>query len=237
MEKEKFTIRLADQSIAVSCIYRSTLDFCAGYLTDAAPDFCIEISDEDIANEIAKSDDQNFSKNYYETLVLYRKIATELANYDTILFHGSAISIEDSAFIFTGKSGTGKSTHARLWRQLLQEKAQMVNDDKPLIKVKNGKIFVYGTPWDGKHRLSENISVPLKAICLLEQAPENKIEEISPVNILPTLLQQTFRPEDSGSLKKILDILTKILEKCKFYKMQCNMDIEAAQIAYNTMGK
>ena len=89
--------------------------------------------------------------------------------YDTILFHGSAVAVDGIGYLFTAKSGTGKSTHTRLWRELFGERAVMLNDDKPLIKVSENGIIVYGTPWDGKHRLSTNTFVPLKGICFMSK--------------------------------------------------------------------
>ena len=106
---------------------------------------------------------------YLETLAVYRKIAEKMIDYDTILFHGSVIAVDGIGYLFTAKSGTGKSTHTRLWRELFGERAVMVNDDKPLIKVSENGIIVYGTPWDGKHRLSTNTFVPLKGICFMSK--------------------------------------------------------------------
>ena len=79
--------------------------------------------------------------------------------------------MDGEAYIFTAVSGTGKSTHAMLWREVFGERVRMINDDKPLIRITpEGKAVVYGTPWDGKHHLSKNSAFPLKAICWLTRA-------------------------------------------------------------------
>lgn len=119
---------------------------------------------------------RNFPDSYLETLAVYRKFAENLLAYDTVLFHGSVVAVDGIGYLFTAKSGTGKSTHTRLWREYFGERAVMVNDDKPLLQVTENGVIVYGTPWDGKHHLSNNISVPLKAICILTRAEENHIE-------------------------------------------------------------
>ena len=110
-----------------------------------------------------------------ETLAVYRKIADQMLSYDTLLFHGSVVAVDETGYLFTAKSGTGKSPHARLWREYLGERAVMVNDDKPLLQITKNGVIAYGTPWDGKHHLSSNIAVPLKAICILTRASENHI--------------------------------------------------------------
>ena len=152
--------------------------------------------------------------------------------YNTFLFHGSAIAVDDKAYLFTAKSGTGKSTHTRLWREYFGERALMVNDDKPLLKVTEDGVRVYGTPWDGKHRLSNNVSVPLKAICILTRDEVNHIEEISLEEAYQMLLQQTYRPSDKGAVIQTLKLLDLLKEHVKFYRLGCNMESDAAKVAY-----
>ena len=109
-----------------------------------------------------------------------------------------------------------------------------MNDDKPLIRVtETGEAVVYGTPWNGKHRLGSNISVPLKAICVLERSAENHIGKIDRAEALPTLLQQAYRPADPAALAKTLALIDRM--KVEYYRLGCNMDISAAELAYNTM--
>lgn len=94
-------------------------------------------------------------------------------------FTCSAVALDGQAYLFTAPSGTGKSTHTRLWREVFGERAVMVNDDKPLIQVREDAIYVCGTPWNGKHNLDSNQKVPIKGICLLERGTVNHIETIS----------------------------------------------------------
>ena len=176
---------------------------------------------------------RNFPDSYLETLAVYRKFAENLLAYDTVLFHGSVVAVDGIGYLFTAKSGTGKSTHTRLWREYFGERAVMVNDDKPLLQVTENGVIVYGTPWDGKHHLSNNISVPLKAICILTRAEENHIEQISNSMAFPMLLQQSNRPQDSLKMQKTLEILGRISDNIALYKLGCNMEIEAAETAYH----
>lgn len=207
---------------------------CQFYLTDSSAQWTVQVSPQDIDLERSRADRPGYSDAYLETLAVYRKIAERMPAYDTFLFHGSAIAVDGAAYIFTAKSGTGKSTHTRLWREMLGERAVMVNDDKPLIRVHpDGAATVYGTPWDGKHHLSSNIAVPVRAICILERAQENRIREISKAEALPMLLQQTYRPADPAALAKTLTLIDRL--NVKLYRLGCNMEKEAAEVSYNAM--
>ena len=239
----KDTYRIAGKSIGIDSQYPLVHEQCGVYRVCEPSDFCVSITQADIDFEREKSAREDevegipvrqFSDAYLETLAVYRKIAEKMPEYDTFLFHGSAITVDGEAFLFTAKSGTGKSTHARLWRELLGEGVVMVNDDKPLIRGReDGTSIVYGTPWDGKHRLSTNIGVPLKAVCILERSKENSIREITKAEALPMLIQQAYRPADILNMKKTLALIERW--NLKLYRLCCNMDISAAELSYNTM--
>ena len=158
-----------------------------------------------------------------------------MIDYDTILFHGSVIAVDGVGYLFTAKSGTGKSTHTRLWRECFGERAVMVNDDKPLLKITHNGVIAYGTPYNGKHRLGSNISVPLKAICILIRDTVNHIEPITRNQAYTKLLQQVYRPADGEKMMKTLDLLDRLADSIKLYQLGCNMDISAAQVAYEGM--
>ena len=240
-----FKMKLAEKNISVECIYESTEKFCKDYLTeDVRCDISVVISPDDITYEREKSDREREleglapftpSPAYLETLALYRKIANAMIDFDTLLFHGSALSLDGEAFIFTAKSGTGKSTHTRLWRQVYGDRVVMINDDKPLLRVTDEGVFVYGTPWCGKHNLGTNASAPLYAIVSLERSPENKIAESDARLLFPKLLSQTYRTKDPLRLQKTLALIDKMLKNVKVFELGCNMDPSAATVAYEGM--
>ena len=149
--------------------------------------------------------------------------------------HASAIAVDGEAFLFTAPSGTGKSTHVRLWRELLGERAVMINDDKPLLRVADGKATVFGSPWNGKHRLGANTSAPVRAICFLERSTENRIREVPPAEIYPGLLAQTYRPENAEALLRTLKLLKRLQQCVRFYRLGCNMNPDAAVLSYQRM--
>ncbi len=239
-----FKIRLADKIIEISAIYKYITDYCKEYISTENPDFSVQVtqSDIDFEREKSKQEDikenipiRHFSDDYLETLAVYRKIADEMLEYNTILFHGSVVSVDNIGYLFTAKSGTGKSTHTSLWREFFKERAVMVNDDKPLLRVTENGVTAYGTPWNGKHRLSTNIGVPLNAICVLERSDENHIEKVTAESVYNMLVQQVYRPHNPQKLLKTLQLIDVLADIVKFYRLGCNMDISAAETAYNGM--
>ena len=237
----EFSIKIADRVICCHVQFASTEKYCADYVVVEPADFTVTVHQDDIAKEREYDRREKeleglpvraFSDSYLEPLALYRKIADRLVEFDTLLFHGSVVAVDGQSFLFTAKSGTGKSTHTRLWRKLFGERAVMVNDDKPLLKIDTNGVQVCGTPWDGKHKPSTNCMLPLKAICILERGEENQICQISASEALPMLMQQCHRP---SNVLKYMDLLDKLTNIMAFYRLQCNMDEEAARISYEAM--
>lgn len=198
--------KIAGKIIEVNSQYKRVHDYCKDYSSDEPADFSVIITTDDILFEKQKTASEfeyegiqnpDFSDGLLEETAVYRKIAEKMPDYDSFVFHGSVIAVDGIAYLFTAKSGTGKSTHTRLWRERFGDRAVMVNDDKPLISVGNNGIIAYGTPYNGKHRLGNNISVPLKAICILERSAENHIRRISKAEAYAMLLQQVYRPHDN----------------------------------------
>ncbi len=240
----EFSICVASRVAAVRAMFESSRDFCADFHTSATPDFSIEITAQDLAREremFRKSASAGvvpanaLSDAQLEITAIQRKLTQALLEYDTLLFHGSAVAVDGAAYLFTAKSGTGKSTHARLWRELLGSRAVMINDDKPFLRVTRDGVLVCGSPWNGKHRLGADISVPLRAICVLRQAPENEIVEITLGEALPMLLQQSARPAEAQQMAKYLDLLGRICACTAFYRLGCNMHPDAARISFTAM--
>ena len=241
---KEFTIELAGRVAGVSARKESTKEFFREYLSNGKPEFSVRITDQDIAFEREKSiredilegrEPRQYTDAYLETIAIQRKIAEKLFDFRTLLFHGSVVAVDGNAYLFTAKSGTGKSTHTRLWRGLLGERATMVNDDKPFLEITETGVTVHGSPWNGKHRLGTNISVPLKAICILERGEENEIRQIFPREALLMLMQQSNRPMDQRKMPHYLELLDALSERTKFYRLRCNTNPDAAEVSYRTM--
>ena len=242
----KATYQIAGAVIQIDSLYELIHDYCKDYRVDGQADFFVSIKEEDIAFEREKSDRENeleglpkqdFSDAYLETLAVYRKIADRMLKRDTLLFHGSAIAVDGRAVLFTAKSGTGKSTHTRLWRQVFGDRAVMVNDDKPFLKLTETGVLACGSPWSGKHGLDTNITVPLQGICILERGRENQIHRISPEEALPMLLHQSYCPLEPEKGARFEERVRLLAETVPLWHMYCNMDPSAAEVSHKAMSK
>lgn len=238
-----FRMKLAGFPFEVHCLFENTKVFCFDYLTDEEPEFQIELTQIDIDNEreISRQQDlrdgkpvQNYSDAYLETIALYRKLAKPMLDRDCIIFHGSAVAVDESCYLFTAKSGTGKTTHTNLWLKNIK-KSFILNGDKPLIKIGKSSIMICGSPWRGKENYGCNCSVPLKAISILQRAKDNHIEPIQPTDAFQVLYQQTHHMDDVQDMAKTLHLLDILICNTKLYRLGCNMEDDAALLSYQTM--
>jgi len=240
----KFKCKIANQVVEVTAVYESTREYCYKYLTDDAATMSVVITPEDLVREreIAAREDtmeglpvRNLPDALLERTAVQRKITERLFDHNVLLFHGSVVAVDGQAYLFTAKSGTGKSTHTRLWRQLFADRAIMVNDDKPFLEIRDGFVVAHGSPWNGKHRLGENIGLPLRAVCVLERGENNQIHGIQPSEALHMLVQQSSRPMNPSRLPKYLELIDRLGKKVSFYHLRCNMELEAAIVSYEAM--
>ena len=236
-----FTMNVAGATAEVHSLFDSTRDYCNAYLTEEAPEFTITVTPENLTFEQAdllaeaKAEGmkpRKFTDPFLERAAIQRSFADFLLNRNTLLFHGSTVALEGYAYLFTARCGTGKSTHTRLWREVFPG-ARMVNDDKPFLEITENGVIAHGSPWSGKHGLSENISVPLKGICILHRGPENKIRPISPEEAMEMLLAQGYCPAESQ--KKFLELIQALSRQVSLWSMECTKDPEAAKVSHQAM--
>lgn len=159
-----------------------------------------------------------------------------LLNFDGFMLHSSAVCVDGKAYLFSGQSGVGKSTHTRLWTELLADKCVILNDDKPAIRVMNdGQILAYGTPWSGKTDKNENMGVPLKAICFISRGKQNRIEKLDKKKAAMFIISQCTKNFRQEQWEKILSLIDIVVENIKVYQLYCNTDISAAKLCYDTL--
>lgn len=242
----EFRIDIAGLVAGIRAQFKTTKKYCWGYWTDKEAAFSVESTAEDIAFEREKQQrewqleglpEEEFSEDLLELTAVQRKLAEHMFERDILVFHGSVVAVDGQAYLFTATSGTGKSTHTRFWRETFGDRAVMVNDDKPFLRLTENGVLAYGSPWNGKHRLGNNICVPLKAICILERGDENIIRPISGQEASMMLFQQSNRPMDPRKMPIYMDLIDRLSKQTAFYRMQCTLDPEAARVAYETMSK
>ncbi len=142
---------------------------------------------------------------------------------DGLVFHASGIDDHGQGLVFVGHSGAGKSTHACLWTQ--EPGVIAMNDDRIAVRVNAHTAMCYGTPWGGTANIARNHAAPLRAIILLEQAPENRIEQLAPTAAAPLLLARTFLPYwDAPLLQRALTNLNTILARTPVFRLRCRAE-------------
>lgn len=223
-ELHRFVIRAADKNIGIEAIYGRMKMYSEDFLTDAPADFVVQSSQEEILHDGAEFRRVNprgrVFKGEIESIVLLRKIADTLVESDTILMHGAVIAAGGAAYLFTAPSGTGKTTHMRLWLDKLPG-AYVVNGDKPFVIVGDTPLAC-GTPWCGKERMGTNDIVPLKAIVMMNRAEENAMRRISFIEAFPRLVEQTHRPEDADKMRKTVRLISALGKKVELWQFSCN---------------
>ena len=229
--------RIADMNIAVDLKYEYTAEYLADYLTDSTDyELYIKTTDEMIRYEMELGEEIHKVPQHpgiCESVAVLRVICDYIIGKGGFFLHCSCLKHKGGAVIFTAPSGTGKSTHAALWRRCFGDEVEMINDDKPLVREQDGSFIIYGTPWNGKHRIGSNISAPIKAIVFLAQAKENSVEEVEPFSALSLLMQQTVLPTDKKDMTALLDMLGRLIETVPMYRLKCNISDEAVHTIYN----
>lgn len=231
------TYRFADVSVKAEFNYSYSEKYFSGYETADPPDITVSVNQGDIEAERSLSLAQaDYGEGYLENLAFLRKLALAFAPMGILLFHASAIEFEGKAYLYTAVSGTGKSTHSALCKKAFGDKVRYINDDKPFLRFVGGGFTVYGSPWNGKHRLSNNIGVPLGGIAILKRGSENSIRRVSSEYGLPTLLAQSYRPKDPIAMQSVLDMAVKLSGQ-PLYELSCNISLDAARLSLGEMSK
>lgn len=238
----QFSMEIAGKAILVSHLFESTAYYCQKYRTDKRPDVEIHVTREDLEWEQQLLLEEalregirprTFPDPFLERSVIQRKTAKALLAWDILMVHGSTVAVDGKAYLFTAACGTGKSTHTRLWRQAFGQRAVMVNDDKPFLRLETGTVFACGAPWSGKHGLDTNLTVPLAGICILERGQENRIFPVDPEEARPILEEHwDLTPFPAESWKPLVG---RVCRSVSVWRMQCNRDPEAAETAYGRM--
>lgn len=241
---EAFTIEIAGLVTQVQPLFGSTREYCRAYLTDGVPVCFVDVTPQDLVHTQAMLEKEaieegirvrKFPEPFLERATIQRKIAAFLLKQDTILLHGSTVGLDGQAYLFTAPCGTGKSTHTRFWRETFGDRAVMINDDKPFLKIASSGVVAYGSPWSGKHGLDTNISLPLKGICFLRRGSVNSIRQVNPEGLIDVLLQQTFIPEDAADQEKAVALVNSLAQTVPLWDMECTKDVGAALISYQAM--
>ena len=205
---------------------------CRGYLYDGEGTPDVVIREELYCPEYHP----NLSKESMIYVESCYQFLLGLIENNSLYLHSSAVALDGKAYLFSAPSGTGKSTHTRLWQQVFGDAAQVFNDDKPALRCLDDVWYAYGTPWCGKDDININMKVPVAGICFLKQGPENKIRRMSKLEAAQRIIGQTiFKFEDASLLDKLLVQVEKLVEKIPVFEMVNRPEPDAVQLSYETM--
>ncbi len=226
--------KIADLIMDFCPQYPYTAEQCEPYRTDdSLPADIVVEKKSDYSYEAQML--PNFPTEYLENTYLYRQICTAIIDFDAFLLHSSTVMVDGEAYIFTAPSGTGKSTHTRLWQSCFgPERAKIINDDKPIVRKKD-VFYVYGTPWCGKHMKNINTSCPIKGVCFLKRGQKNTIRKLGKNEVIVPLMNQIHRTSDTHYMDKLLSLLDDFLEQTSFYELHCDISAEAVVTSYEGM--
>lgn len=235
MSRIKKSYCFASIPVSVEYMYGYSEQLFKQYETDLLPKIFISVCEADLKFEDSMYDGV-FDNGYLESLAILRKLSTAFSHMGILLFHSSAILFDGRAYLYTASSGTGKSTHTALCRKVFGDRVKMINDDKPFLRFENGIWRVYGSPWNGKHGLGNNISAPLGGVAILKRGTKNCMKRITSDIALPTLFAQSYRPQKASDMQCVLDLVVN-LSRNPIYELRCDMSDEAAELSLGVMSK
>lgn len=230
-------INICDLNIQINNKYDFIEKLCIDYLAknNSKVDFIVEASEEEILEEKSLTDFE-YPIGGYESTVILRKISLKMLEYKGILIHSSVVSLNNEAYAFMAPSGTGKSTHTRLWLEYFKNQdIKVVNGDKPIYRLQEDGLYVYGSPWAGKEGYNSNCKVKVKALCFLERGEKNSIVKLSSKEVIKRIFSQILLPKDNELMDKTFEILNEIIKIIPFYLLKCNISYEAVEISFKEM--
>ena len=205
---------------------------CAAYLTEDKNEPDVVIRESDFEPARWEGCDYNMIC-YMESARLFYWDILRLGG---MMLHSAAVEYEGRGYLFSGPSTVGKSTHTRLWKQLLGDGVQFFNDDKPAIRCIDGTWYAYGTPWCGKDGINQNKRVPLAGICYLKQGHVNEIRTLDQKEaMIYTISQSTKKLPVAEKMIHLLSTVDKLVRAVPMYELENKPETAAAKLSYETM--
>lgn len=178
------------------------------------------------------------SSNLYDDL--YRLAVEELPKHDSFIAHAAVIKYDGLAYAFMAPSGTGKSTHIKLWMDTLGPSATVINGDKPILRLDktpagDPQVIACGSPWAGKEGWQTNTSAPLAGLCFLTRGSTDTCHRISPTEAFNSAVRQIYMPSDPTSAIRTLDFVDVLLQTVPLYQLSCTMNKTAVKASFEAM--
>ena len=230
--------RIAGFSIEIPDTSETMRRMAADYAIEpiASPDITLSIDEQDMVQYMQQQ--PQMSRDALEAQAYGVSFFRQQPDHGSLSFHASALRMDGGAYLFSAPSGTGKSTHTRLWKRRFGDRVTVINDDKPALRIVDGVCHAFGTPWSGKHQINANISAPLKAIVFLKRGDENRIRRLNGNEAFGRVLEQCLcLIHTPQQMMNLMDTLDKLLRTTPVYELACTIDEQAAQLVYDTVNK
>lgn len=232
MSAERFII--AGLKIEMTVRYELLRNQSRKYLCDflGEPDIIIEAKEDKMEILHKRSPLLNIAQREYicTAAVFYNN----LLKFNGFMIHSSSISYGGKAYLFTADSGTGKSTHTGLWKTYV-DGVEFINDDKPAIRLIDGKFFACGTPWSGKTDLNSDTIIPMGGVALLSRGKVNTISKADNSKAVLSLLKQTHLPPFKEGTDNLADLLDQFVRNTPVFDFACDISEEAVKTSFEAM--
>ena len=230
---------MAELNVVIKHRHPATARICRAYRMDFADeeiDLAVWATDEDIQAE-RDSSEEAYPEGYLESVCIYRNICRQMPTRGALLFHAAVIADGDRGYGFSAPSGTGKSTHIRLWQEAFGDGIVVVNGDKPILRRKADGWYAYGTPWCGKEGWNTNRSVRLEGLCFLERGEVDRIERLPVSQVADRAIRQVIIPPDPAGALATLKLMEQLKKEVPQWRMECTMSPNAAHVAREAMSR
>jgi hypothetical protein len=200
-------------------------------------DCCLLITDKEFRNCRCALNGDFIMRSFGLNNAIMLVYAFAAAYRDTVLVHASVVRQNGYGYAFIAKSGTGKSTQVSNWLRFLPG-CDLMNDDNPVVRVIDGKSFIYGSPWSGKTPCYRNIKAPLGAVTRIDRAPANSIEKVNVLEAFASLLPSVSSMKwDENLYEKICTNISRIIETTPIYTLHCLPDRNSAEVCNRAISK
>ena len=150
--------------------------------------------------------------------------------YKALELHASVVVKDEKGYLFLGKSGTGKSTHSRMWQEAFED-AWLLNDDNPVVRIEDDGVWVYGSPWSGKTPCYKNARARVGAFVRLYQAPQNSITKARPSKAYVEIYGSCSGLKFTEAVRdELYEVIRKVIEAVPVYELECLPNSAAAKV-------
>ncbi len=216
--------------------YENTIQLCKPFIYDGDRETDIRLSvSEEYLDSLMKRAVKGVNIGAIENFAYSCKFNVKAIRFQTMLVHSSALIYGGGAYLFSGDSGIGKSTHTRLWLKAFGERVHIMNDDKPVVRMYEDKAVAYGTPFDGGSSIALNEAYPLRAIVFVERGEHNSVRIPDNKEIIQRLYFQTAKKVKAETAVLMLENFEKLISFSDFFVLTCNTDITAAHTAFENI--